>query len=187
MTLPTSNNHLQFDDPIESESTKAFAAFCIYRDLGKERSIDKAWKQYQNSTKTVQGYFKHWSSHFFWVDRCKAYDAECAKEALVKAKEGRIMEMVSASKVLSEDADVFREMSLGMVEVVQKEIDLMLGIDAIDGKPSTSKYTLPQLAAFARSAVFLRHHSQTWKRLALGIDDLADEFKDGDNLDTETE
>lgn len=59
---------------IEGETDKAFDAFCKYRNLGADRSIEKAFQQYQNSTKTVPGYWKEWSAKFDWVERAAAYD-----------------------------------------------------------------------------------------------------------------
>lgn len=54
------------------ETTKAFEAFRVYRDLGSERSIAKAGKQLGKNRVTLEG----WSSKFNWVERAAAWDAE---------------------------------------------------------------------------------------------------------------
>ena len=54
------------------ETTKAFEAFRVYRDLGAERSIAKAGKQLGKNRVTLEG----WSSKFNWVERVAAWDAE---------------------------------------------------------------------------------------------------------------
>lgn len=62
-------------DPWErqpEETTKAFEAFCVYRDLGTERSIAKAGKQLGKNRVTLEG----WSSKYDWVKRVAAWDAE---------------------------------------------------------------------------------------------------------------
>lgn len=67
------------DSPIwerlPSDTDKSYEAFCIYRDMGAQRSLQKAWEQYQNSTKTVPGYFKQWSVEHNWSDRVSMYQA----------------------------------------------------------------------------------------------------------------
>src|SRR5690554_741438 len=62
----------------EDETTKAYWAFCIYRDLGRGRSIPKAWDVYrsENGLKAVEptGTFKDWCSCNGWVERAQAWD-----------------------------------------------------------------------------------------------------------------
>lgn len=54
------------------ETPKAFEAFCVYRDLGPERSIAKAGKQLGKNRVTLE----QWSSKYEWVKRCTAWDTE---------------------------------------------------------------------------------------------------------------
>jgi hypothetical protein len=60
-------------EPQPKESSKAFSAFKIYRDLGPERSLVKACESYYGSTANL-AQIKVWSSKFDWVDRARAYD-----------------------------------------------------------------------------------------------------------------
>lgn len=55
-----------------NESSKAYAAFCVYRDLGPERSLEKAIQKLDK--KRVKQTVWRWSSKYNWVARCKAYD-----------------------------------------------------------------------------------------------------------------
>ena len=62
-------------DPWErqpEETPKAFEAFCVYRDLGPERSIVKAGNQLGKNRVTLE----QWSSKYEWVKRCAAWDTE---------------------------------------------------------------------------------------------------------------
>jgi hypothetical protein len=56
------------------ESSKAFLWFCMYRDMGTERSlakvVHKAGKQ-----KSYRAQLEKWSLRYDWVNRCEAYDA----------------------------------------------------------------------------------------------------------------
>ncbi|MBI1924385.1 hypothetical protein HYR99_09055 [Candidatus Poribacteria bacterium] len=67
----------EWNKPIEKESSKAFAAFCVYRDLGPTRSTAKTA---ENLRKTFakpspsQRWLQVWASRFNWLERAKAYD-----------------------------------------------------------------------------------------------------------------
>ena len=67
----------EWNEPLEKETSKAFAAFCVYRNLGVTRSVDKVAEQArQNLVKTSSctRCLDDWSSRFNWVERAKAYD-----------------------------------------------------------------------------------------------------------------
>jgi len=73
----------------EEESSKAFNAFCAYRDLPPhERNLSiayaKAYKKnmslYQNGPRKAPAFIKQWSAKFDWVKRCEAWDAYCDKQ-----------------------------------------------------------------------------------------------------------
>jgi hypothetical protein len=57
------------------ESSKAFEAWTVYRDLGAHRSLQKAAELYYGSTANVRQ-FQRWSKRFGWVERARAFDAE---------------------------------------------------------------------------------------------------------------
>lgn len=54
------------------ETVKAYAAFCVYRDLGPERSLAKAGAVLGKNP----GGLEEWSSKNDWVKRSAAWDAE---------------------------------------------------------------------------------------------------------------
>jgi hypothetical protein len=60
-------------EPQPKESSKAFSAFKIYRDLGPERSLAKACESYYGSSANL-AQIKVWSSRFDWVNRARSYD-----------------------------------------------------------------------------------------------------------------
>lgn len=65
------------------ETTKAYSAFCIYRDMGANRSLESTA---QTLSKSVQP-IKTWSVKWEWVKRAEAWDIEQdflrQKEAIV--------------------------------------------------------------------------------------------------------
>ena len=58
-------------DRREDETPKAFAAFMAYRDMGRERSLNRCSKA--DGAPTV-GLLKRWSSRYEWQARCVAWD-----------------------------------------------------------------------------------------------------------------
>ena len=54
------------------ETTKAYEAFCIYRDMGRERSLSKVSKEL-NKSETLMG---RWSGQHEWVKRAARWDDE---------------------------------------------------------------------------------------------------------------
>lgn len=56
----------------EGESTKAFEAFCIYRDMGIQRSIRQVAKKL-NKSDTLMA---RWSGNYNWVERAAQWDSE---------------------------------------------------------------------------------------------------------------
>jgi hypothetical protein len=63
-----------------SESTQAYAAFCLYRDLGLERSLNAAYRSTQRQrpnrpAPAAPGAWTEWSGKYAWVERAAAYDA----------------------------------------------------------------------------------------------------------------
>lgn len=56
----------------ENESTKAYEAFCIYRDMGRERSLAKVSEKQQKSGSLIG----RWSRENDWVNRAAKWDDE---------------------------------------------------------------------------------------------------------------
>lgn len=61
----------------EGETIKAYAAFCIYRDLGTQRTIRETVKRYYSGDSPANiRHLERWSSANNWIDRCKDYDRD---------------------------------------------------------------------------------------------------------------
>ena len=59
------------------ESTKAYEAFCVYRDLGAKRSTYKVAEELSKSEQLI----RRWCAKYEWEKRCSAWDAEQDKIA----------------------------------------------------------------------------------------------------------
>ena len=73
------------------ESSKAYAAFCIYRDLGTERSLDKALAA-ANKKPTNRRHWARWMGKYNWLERARAYDDYLERKKR-EEKEKAILEM----------------------------------------------------------------------------------------------
>ena len=74
------------------ESSKAYAHFCLYRDMGQERSLRKLAGDAKCISKVAQ--LRRWSPKWRWVERSQKYDDHLLhQERLRQEKERR--EMVS--------------------------------------------------------------------------------------------
>jgi hypothetical protein len=63
----------------EGETTKAYAAFCAYRDYGIDRSIQKVVNKYIENAWSMPLLLR-WSAKHNWVKRCAAFDSYMDKE-----------------------------------------------------------------------------------------------------------
>jgi hypothetical protein len=57
------------------ETSKAYAAFCVYRDLGPQRSLEAVRKEFAKNGKRISiKFLGRWSAKYRWVERAAAYD-----------------------------------------------------------------------------------------------------------------
>ena len=71
------------------DTDKSWAAFCHYRDMGTERSLEKL---IQKGAKTRLNILKTWSAKYDWVARCREFDnyeLEMQSIALQKERQKR--------------------------------------------------------------------------------------------------
>src|SRR5215470_8443919 len=73
-----------------AESSKAYHHFCLYRDMGLDRSVRKM-ANIPGCT-SVRRQLNRWSSRWRWVERCQQYDDHLERQArLEQEKERREM------------------------------------------------------------------------------------------------
>lgn len=75
-------------DRQRDETHPAYVAFCVYRDLGDARSLDRAWQKQSQRPGEAPGRWSLWSRTFRWVERAHAYDEHLeAQERLAFERE----------------------------------------------------------------------------------------------------
>lgn len=121
----------QLWDRQENESSKAYAAFCIYRDMGSERSIEKI-KRDENirGTSGVLRNLYAWSSQYSWVSRVTAYDDYLQeKKRIVKEKKIIAMAERHATIAMSVQSQLAKKLhNLDYTEIQIKDIAGLLKV-----------------------------------------------------------
>lgn len=156
------------------EPPKAYAAFVIYRSLGKTRSTREVYeltKGLEPGSKKVGGippYFSKWSSHYGWVSRAAAFDEhmlgvaqEAEEEALSQSARmwahrfntQREQEFDLAQQLISKVEEM---LSFPVAKTVVEEGGRKITVYPTDWKPS-------DITAFLKTA-------STLGRLAVGTD-----------------
>ncbi len=147
------------------ESSRAFEAWTVYRDLGAQRSLQKAAELYYGTTANVRQ-LQRWSKRFGWVERARAFDVEremlrrsAVEEHLAAqaddhaAREARIAEkLLEVREVAAEQALSIARWPLSEQRIVKEDED---------GNETTvvvmparwTKATAAQLAGLAAGAV----------------------------------
>lgn len=115
-------------DRLEVESSRAFEAFAIYRDLGTGRSILSAWKLYIKQDKNTAGYFSKWAADYEWVKRAAAYDDYIEAEARKKLDRDAIKRK---AKMLERHANTGRALQAFGLQHVQTNKQPVNSSDAI--------------------------------------------------------
>lgn len=59
------------------EGVKAYEAFCLYREMGSDRTLAKVSTRLSKSAQLI----RRWSYTYNWVERCRAYDRNLEKIA----------------------------------------------------------------------------------------------------------
>jgi len=102
---------------LSGESSLAFAAFCVFRDYGAERSIRKAIESIEQD-EIVRGkkyrVWRNWSTAFKWRDRAADYDRHIEQ-----------LKQTELRKTIEAQGEVHRKVTGKMLEVVQKKLDTM--------------------------------------------------------------
>jgi hypothetical protein len=112
-------------EKIPGETALAFAAFCIFRDLGAERNIRKAVETVETDkaaqAKKYHGW-RNWSFKYRWCERAADYDRYIEK-----------LKQTELRKTIEAQGEKHRQVTGKMLDVVQKKLDTMNPADLSQG------------------------------------------------------
>lgn len=100
-------------DRVEGETDKAYRAFCIYRDMGADRTYADVAKDLEHPPSYVQA-LMGWSKKYNWKERCSAYDDYYLKRHEIMVQEQYHTMRMEARDMRQNIIDVLQNM-LGQV------------------------------------------------------------------------
>ena len=103
------NNIIQPWERQLDDTNKSFEAFCIYRDMGRDRALSKVAAELGKTVALIE----RWSSKFNWVKRCEAWDDEQDRVA----REAQLNEI---KKMRKRHADLATAMLLKSARALQR-------------------------------------------------------------------
>jgi len=104
-------------EKVAGEKAEPFAAFCVFRDYGPERSIRKAVdsvEQGEAERERKHRKWRNWSALFRWRERAENYDQYREK-----------LKQTEVRKTIEAQGEVHREITGKMLRVVGKKLDTM--------------------------------------------------------------
>jgi len=108
------------------ESARAYAAFCLYLNLGPQRSIQKAFeaKSAPNAPqkRPVNGTWKAWCSRFRWTERARDYSLHLELIARQEREAQHHKEIEAFRRRQRELAEVTTAIGLKLLELVNRKI-----------------------------------------------------------------
>lgn len=132
---------------LPDESARAYSAFCIYRDLGPDRSLDLAWERRRalsehgkaSGSARRPGHWAAWCQKYKWVERAEAYDdsidearRSAGAERRRQLREDRLRfeaeeQQRSQNRVRSADTILDKMAAAPLSEVTQVKYDKLSG------------------------------------------------------------
>lgn len=111
------------------ESVKAYDAFAIYRDLGKERSLPKVAEKCNKNVSLIA----RWSQKHKWVERATAWDDEvdrqAAEEHLKDIAKARARQRKMAVKMQAKGLELMADIRTGDAKLSEIVSLLKLGME----------------------------------------------------------
>jgi len=110
---------------LPGETSKAFAAFCSFRDCGPDRNIRKAVDSFEKDESVRAKKYKtcrNWCSQYRWRERAADFDKYLER-----------LKVTEMRKTIEAQGEKQREVTGKMLDVVSKKLDLMDPADLAQG------------------------------------------------------
>jgi len=110
---------------LEGETSNAYAAFCVFRDLGADRNIRKAVEAAEHDKgKRDRRYsvFRNWAAQYRWKERTVDFDRYLEQ-----------LKQTELRKTIEAQGEKHRQVTGKMLDVVLKKLDTMNPDDLSQG------------------------------------------------------
>lgn len=103
------------------ETSKAFAAFCVFRDLGEKRTVTDAYRQStgRRSASQPPGHWRAWAKRHRWAERAAAFDRrlDAAGAAAAEAVAADQAEQLAIRRTTWSEAEYCMAVALAVAEL----------------------------------------------------------------------
>lgn len=145
-------------EQMAGESSKAFEAFALYRDMGSQRSMRQVEQRLNKSLTLLAKWSKKWN----WQERIRAYDADLDRKTQAQNEEKHIQLIRDYRERCQRTAEVAHESSILMLEASVKRLH---SLDPTTIAPG-------ELAGLVRAAAQVIQLAAAMEAEALSIDRL---------------
>lgn len=149
-------------NPLPNETSKAYAAFQVYRDLGAGRSLAAAYEQSTQKVGRANKVWGDWSAKYHWVERAKAYDAYLANKARLQREDEHARELAEYREQLAKSS---------RAALVAGQRALKIALDKLE-RMNHSDVQVKSLPALIRAANDTIEKAMDGWGAALAVDDL---------------
>jgi hypothetical protein len=166
---------------LPQESQRAYRAFCIYRDMGPDRSLDQAWKRFRAASGPTKdrgsarrpGHWADWSQKYHWVERAEAYDDFIEEENRIAGAERRRKLHEARSQFQSEEQQRIENQVRNVDAVLDKMGTAPLN-EVIQITKDGNKTTTTKINAFNPRGVaaLLKVRNETARQAIRGVFDI---------------
>jgi hypothetical protein len=168
--------HLTYLAPLAAETSKAFAAFTIYRDLGPGRSIDAGYNKATSKVGRANKVWADWSTKYQWVERAKLYDTYIAEQRRKRLEVEHTAELEEYRKELARSSRASLQAGQRMLKMAIEKLQAME-----KNKEQPPSKSLP---AFVKAANDTITSAMDGWGMALTVDELMGLLDEVDSDDT---
>lgn len=162
-------------DRVPGETSRAYEAFCAFRDAGPSRKMDKVWRAFEAEHGRVVPEHRRcasswweWYRRFDWKARAEKYDGFLELNSR-RLRESQHREKVEAHLERQRQISVaVQNVALRMLQVAQKELA------RTNPQQEPGQHTLPptKLAGYVRTAAWLAQWGSEAEASALNVEEL---------------
>lgn len=109
---------------LTTESAQAYAAFCVYRDMGAGRSVVRAYEQSggKEGAKQASGRWNGWAKRHRWAERAKAFDDRIEAAELKGREKAAESEAEELERKRREWVEVEYKLALALGRTIAKQL-----------------------------------------------------------------
>ena len=155
---------------LKGEPAKAYAAFCVYRDMGPGRSFEQAGRVVHGARtgrkRGATGRLREWAATYSWAARAQAWDE---RQDAIRREEAERVAREEAADLERRKANLKRR-ELELSEMLLDQAETMLRMSLVTQRFTDGRPTLLPARWSKRDAALYIATASKIGRLALGLE-----------------